>query len=264
MEMSGLITLTTDFGTRDPYAGIMKGTILTANPQARIIDITHEILKHDITNASFTLGQAYEHFPQGTVHVGVVDPEVGEARKNIAILTEHYIFVGPDNGIFTMVLSREKALDIREIKNPPFVLDKISNTFHGRDVFSPCSAYLSAGRNFSEVGPEMKNMRHLKYPKVSQGGNNLKGEVVAIDSFGNMITNISEHTLRSFMGKKKVEIYFATERFTSIMHYYNDVPPKTVLVLIGSSGYLEISMNGESAEDYFMTSVGSPVTIRKY
>jgi S-adenosyl-L-methionine hydrolase (adenosine-forming) len=264
MEMSGLITLTTDFGTRDPYAGIMKGTILTANPHARIIDITHEIPKHDITNASFTLGQAYEYFPEGTVHVGVVDPEVGESRKNIVILTEHYIFVGPDNGIFTMVLTKEKTLDIREIKNPPFVLEKISNTFHGRDVFSPCSAWLSAGSNFSEVGPEMKNLKHLKYPKVSQSGSSLKGEVVAIDSFGNMITNISEHTLRSFSGKKKIEIYFAAERFTSIMRHYNDVPQNTTLVLIGSSGYMEISMNGQSAKDYFMTSVGSPVTVRKF
>ena len=264
MEMSGLITLTTDFGTRDPYTGIMKGTILTANSLARIIDITHDIPKHDINTASLTIGQVYGSFPHGTVHVGVVDPEVGQSRKNIAILTEHYIFVGPDNGIFSFVLLKEKAVDIREIKNSPFVLENISNTFHGRDVFSPCSAYLSAGRDFSEVGPEILNLKHLKYPKVNQNGNILKGEVVAIDSFGNMITNISEHTFRSFKGKRKTEIYFATERFSSIMRYFNDVPPKTALLLFGSSGFLEISMNGESAEDYFMTSIGSPVTVRKY
>ncbi len=264
MEMSGIITLTTDFGTKDPYAGIMKGTILTANPLARIIDITHEIPKHDIVNASFTIGQAYEYFPKGTVHVGVVDPEVGASRKNVAILTENYIFVGPDNGIFTIILSREKTLGILEIKNFPFVLNKISNTFHGRDVFSPCSAFLSAGKNFFDVGPEMKNLKHLKYPKVTQTGNSLKGEVVAIDSFGNMITNISEHTLKSFAGKKKIEVSFAAERFTSIMRHYNDVSIGSTLVIIGSSGYLEISMNGESAKDYFMTSVGSPVTVRKF
>jgi S-adenosyl-L-methionine hydrolase (adenosine-forming) len=264
MEMSGLITLTTDFGTRDPYAGIMRGTILTANPNARIIDITHEIPKHDISNASFTIGQAYDHFPPGTVHVGVVDPEVGLSRKNIAILTEKYIFVGPDNGIFTFVLTSEKTIETREIKNSPFVVEKISNTFHGRDVFSPCAAHLSLGRNFSDVGPEIKNLKHLRYPKVIQNANILKGEVVAIDSFGNLITNISEHTLRSFAGKKKVEIYFAAERFSSIKRFYNDVPLKTALVLFGSSGYLEISMNGENAKEYFMTSIGSPVTARKY
>lgn len=263
MEMSGIITLTTDFGTRDPYAGIMKGMVLTANPNAKLVDITHEIPAHDIFNAAFTLVRTYEFFPFGTVHVAVVDPEVGEKRKNIAILTERYFFVGPDNGIFTMVLQKEKLVEIREIKNPPFVLERVSSTFHGRDVFAPCAGHLSAGKEFSAVGPVMTNIVSLKYPRTTHGGNILKGEIVSVDSFGNMISNIPEHVFRSFTGKQQFEISFATERFTAIHRQYSDVPAGSLLALFGSSGYLEISMNSGSARDYFMTTAGSTVTVRR-
>jgi S-adenosylmethionine hydrolase len=264
MQVSGIVTFTTDFGTRDPYAGIMKGMILSANPDACIVDITHEIPAHDIVNASFTLVRTYHHFPEGTIHMVVVDPGVGGLRKNIAVLTDHYIFVGPDNGIFTMTLSKEKPREIRMIKNPPFVKTRISDTFHGRDVFAPCAGYLSAGKNFTGVGPPVKRLKSLTYPGVTREGNVLKGEVVTIDSFGNMITNISKHTFQSFAGKRKTEIFFGTERFNKVMNRYIDVPQGSPLVLFGSSGYLEISMNEGNASSYFMTSVGTPVSIRRY
>jgi hypothetical protein len=264
MIMSGIVTLTTDFGTRDPYAGIMKAMVLTANPDARLVDITHEIPARDIVIAAFTLTRTYEYFPAGTIHVAVVDPEVGEKRKNIAILTQNHLFVGPDNGVFTMVLQREKSIEIREIKNPPFIAGRISNTFHGRDVFAPCAGHLSAGRLFTDVGPELRQIRYLKYPKVTQNGNILTGEIVSVDSFGNMITNISEPTFRSFVGRRRFEIYFATERFDTIIRHYSDVPQGTPLLLFGSSGHLEISINAGSAEEYFMTSTGSAVAVRRY
>lgn len=263
MEMSGIVTLTTDFGTRDPYAGIMKGMVLTANPGAKLVDITHEIPAQDIVNAAFTLVRAYNCFPAGTVHVAVVDPEVGGERKNIAIRTERHLFAGPDNGIFSMVLNREKPLEIREIINPPFVAERISETFHGRDVFAPCAGALSAGHDFAGIGPECETIVQLKYSRPLQNGNILTGEVVSVDSFGNLITNISEHTLRSFAGKQHVEVFFATERFTAIRRHYTEVPAGTALALFGSSGYLEISMNTGSARDYFMTATGAGVTIRK-
>lgn len=262
MFANGVITFISDFGIRDAYAGIMKGIVLTFNPNARLIDITHGIPPHDIINASFMLANAYEYFPPGTIHVAVVDPGVGGGRKNIAVLTENYFFVGPDNGIFTIVLSKEKVLEIREIKNSPFVMEKISNTFHGRDIFAPCAGNLSAGKNFSDVGPVINNIKYLEYPKVNTMGNTLTGEIVSIDSFGNMITNIYEEAVRSFTGKQEFEIYFATERFNIIESHYNDVPIGKPLVLFGSSGYLEISMNGGSASSYFMTPLGSTVTIQ--
>jgi S-adenosyl-L-methionine hydrolase (adenosine-forming) len=264
MIASGIVTLTTDFGTRDPYVGTMKARVLTANPNVRLVDITHEIPARDITVAAFTIARSYEFFPEGTIHVVVVDPDVGDRRKNIAILTRRHIFVGPDNGSFAMVLAHEKPLDIREIKNPPFLSEHISNTFHGRDIFAPCAGHLSAGRLFEDIGPELQQIRNLKYPRVTQQGNILTGEVVSVDSFGNMITNISEHTFLSFVGKHAFEIYFATERFDSVMKQYNDAPKGTSLLLFGSSGHLEISMNSGSAEEYFMTSEGSAVTVRRY
>jgi S-adenosylmethionine hydrolase len=263
METSGIVTLTTDFGTRDPYAGIMRGMVLSANLNARLIDITHEIPAQDILNAAFTLVRAYDYFPPGTVHVAVVDPEVGGSRKNIAVRTEHYLFVGPDNGIFGMVFQREKPVEIREIQHPPFVAERISSTFHGRDVFAPCAGYLSAGRDIAEVGQELKNVVQLKYPRPNQSGNILTGEVISVDSFGNLITNISEHMFRSFVGKQNVEISFATVRFSGVHRHYSEVESGMALALFGSSGYLEISMNAGSARDYFMTAAGSSVTVRR-
>ena len=264
MIMSGIVTLTTDFGTRDPYAGAMKGMVLTANPDARIVDITHEVPARDIVHAAFIIARSYEFFPTGTVHVVVVDPEVGEKRKNIAILTKRFVFVGPDNGTFAMVLQRERTIEIREITNQPFVAERVSNTFHGRDVFAPCAGHLSAGRLFADVGPLFPQVRPLRYPRAVHADNLLTGEVIAVDSFGNLITNVPEHTFRSFVGKRRYEIYFATERFGTVMRHYSDVAPGTPIALFSSSGYLEVSINSGSAEEYFMATTGATVTVRRY
>ena len=264
MHAGGVITLTTDFGTRDPYVGIMKGIVLSINPDARLVDITHEIPAQDINNASFVIANSYEYFPSGTVHIGVVDPGVGGDRKNIGILTERYFFIGPDNGIFTIMSKKEKILEVREITNQPFILDKISDTFHGRDVFAPCAGHLSAGSFFSDIGPVIKNITSLEHPELTENRNILTGEMVSIDSFGNLITNLSIERFRLFTGNHGFEIYYASERFNKIGSHYVDVDFGKPLVLFGSSGYLEISMNGGSAEQYFMTTVGTTVTIRKF
>lgn len=263
IRLNGIITILTDFGTKDPYAGIMKGIILKINPDARIIDITHEIPDHDIKNASLTIGYAYGYFPKGTIHVAVVDPGVGGDRKNIAVKTANYIFIGPDNGIFSLALSKEKIIEIREIEKFPFVFDKVSNTFHGRDVYAPCAAFLTAGKKFSDIGRVLSDYTKIVYPVPKYKGNSLTGEIVLIDSFGNMVTNISEHSFKSFTGRNPFEIYFASERFTTLDNRYIDVPPGKPLVLFGSSGYLEISMNGKSAAEYFMASEGASVTVRR-
>jgi len=264
MDISGIVTFTTDFGTSDPYAGIMKGIVMSANPNARIIDLTHQIPPHDIVSGAFVLMRSFVYFPKGSVHVAVVDPGVGGSRKNLAVRTESGYFIGPDNGILGLVLDMEKNYEIREITNPPFVLNKISDTFHGRDVYSPCAGQLSAGAHFEDVGRELKRFTNLDYPRVLREGDMIRGEIVSVDSFGNLITNIDEHTFRSFAGKKVIEIYFGSERFSKIHQRYGDVEHGRPLVLIGSCGFLEISMNEGSAASYFMTSVGSPVTIRKF
>lgn len=264
MIPSGIVTFITDFGTKDPYAGIMKGIVLAANPNARIVDITNDIPAHDIVNGAFTLLRSYAFFPEGTIHVAVVDPGVGGSRKNIAVRTSRYFFIGPDNGILSLGFDTEKECEIREIVNPPFVLDKISDTFHGRDVFAPCAGWLSGGAPFETVGPDIMRCMRLEYPQVRREGNVLKGEVLSVDSFGNLITNITKKTLESFAGAARVEVFFSAERFTSISQRYSDVARGESLVLFGSCGFLEISMNEGSAVKYFMTAAGSPVTVRKY
>ena len=262
-KANGIITFTTDFGLRDPYAGIMKGIALGINPNVKIVDITHDIPAHDILNASFTLAASYKFFPEGTIHTAIVDPGVGSSRKSIAIITENYVFIGPDNGIFSIIANKEKVCEIREIQNPPFVSDTISSTFHGRDIFAPCAAYLSTGRYFTDIGPVIKNISKINYPRTSKTTTVLTGEIVAVDSFGNLVSNISEKNFKAFVANNKFEIYFSSERFTKIENHYDDVPVGAPLILFGSSGYLEISMNSGSAHSYFMVPIGTTVSVRR-
>ncbi|MFC1490769.1 S-adenosyl-l-methionine hydroxide adenosyltransferase family protein [Candidatus Latescibacterota bacterium] len=262
VKASKIITYTTDFGSSDPYAGIMKGIVLSINPKACQVDITHNIPSHDIVHASFILANAYSHFPKGTIHTAIVDPGVGGERKNIAVLTDSYFFVGPDNGIFSNVLSNETIREIREIKNLPFIMETVSSTFHGRDVFAPCAGFISAGKNFSDIGPLLERVKYLDFPKIKKENSSLTGEVVFIDSFGNLITNISQKTLDSFAGDKSFEIYFAAERFTKLSTHYSEIPSGKALALFGSTEHLEISMNGGSAASYFMTPIGTKITIQ--
>ncbi len=263
MKANGIISLTTDFGTRDPYSGIMKGVIYAANTHAHLVDITHHIPAHDITAAAFTLANVCSHFPEGTVHVAVVDPGVGGERKNIAVRTDRYFFVGPDNGIFSIVLAKEHVKSIREIANPPFILDNISHTFHGRDVFAPCAGRISGGGRFADIGPVINDYTRIEYPLTQQNGNTLNGEIVSIDTFGNLISNISKDLFMDFTRGGPFEIYFSSERFNRIASHYAEAPVGEALVLFGSSGYLEISINGKSASSYFMASPGSTITVRR-
>ena len=264
MHPNGIITLTTDFGITDPYAGIMRGVVLSVNPAATVVDITHGIPPHDILNAAFTVGNSYSYFPEGTVHCAVVDPGVGGRRKNIAIRTARFYFVGPDNGIFTVIKCREDIQEIREITNPQYTRSLAAKTFQGRDVFAPCAAMLSRDAPFADIGPVLQEIETIAIPRPKEENNTLSGEVLSVDSFGNMVTNITEDRFRSFVGKRRYAIYFATERFSSISETYEEQPSGTPLAIIGSGGYLEISMSSGNAARYFMTSAGNSVSIRRY
>jgi len=241
----------------------MKGAILSINPDARFVDITNDISPQNIFSGCFTLASAYDYFPDGTIHIGVIDPGVGSKRKNIAIRSQNYFFIGPDNGLFSFLHFRDQILEIREIKNPPFISDIVSGTFHGRDVYAPCAGYLSAGRDFSNIGPVVSGIMLLNPPKPKYENNALIGEIVSIDSFGNLISNISRKQFDSFLAGSSYEIYFSSERFTQVHTHYASVEFGKPLVVFGSSGFLEISMNGGNASLYFMTSVGNLMTLRK-
>ena len=187
-----MITLTSDFGLKDPYVAEMKGVILSINPKATLIDVTHEVEKFNIRMAAFMLASAASYFPDGTVHLAVVDPGVGTQRRAILIQSKKSFFVGPDNGILILAAQNQDIEHVYELTNPKFMLPKISSTFQGRDIFAPAAAYLDKGVQPSEFGPEIKDPVNPEFTIIKRTNSSLIGEVMHIDGFGNIITNINE------------------------------------------------------------------------
>ena len=229
-----IITLLTDFGSSDAYVGVMKGVILSIAPEARIVDITHEVDAQDITAAAFVIDDYYRWFGPGTVHVAVVDPTVGSSRRPIIISHRDRFFVGPDNGLFSLVMGDEA--DIHLIGNPDFMCQPVSATFHGRDVFSPAAARLSLGISPESFGRAVTDPVRLQglYPEVS--GEVLTGRIVRFDRFGNGITNIPAGTLTPFIEGAPFTVEVGSLRFDAINRSYYE---GTYTCLLGSSGYLE-------------------------
>ena len=201
---SRIITLTTDFGTSDVYVGVMKGVILSINPDVEIIDITHSVSPQDIYEAAFTIRAAYRYFPKDTIHVVVVDPGVGSERQPIVCQTDIAYFVCANNGVLSRVLQDIETDDTNTpksvvIENPSYILPQVSNTFHGRDIFSPIAAHLSLGVALSQFGTPIQDLVRFTVPTIQTIDNTLTGQIIKIDSFGNLITNISEDMLTAFL-----------------------------------------------------------------
>jgi len=255
-----IITLTTDFGTQDWFVGTMKGVILGIAPRAAIVDITHEIPAGDIRAGAFALAAGYRFFPKGTVHVAVVDPGVGGARKAIAVQTANYLFVGPDNGVLSWALAKEKIRAIRALENEAYFLKPTSQTFHGRDIFAPVAAHLSRGVPIQKIGPAMKDFVRLAWPEPRVRRDGFEGEVVYIDHFGNAITNL-EGRLLPRSARAACEIHGRRRRLCPLRTFYQAVAPKTPVALVGSSGFLEIVINGGSAEKALGVRIGTRVVL---
>ena len=192
-----MITLTSDFGLKDHYVAEMKGVILTINPKTTIVDITHDIEKFNIRMAAFMLASAAPYFPENTVHLAVVDPEVGTNRRAILIHTKKSFFVGPDNGILVLAAQRQGIRKVYQLTNPKLMLPKISSTFHGRDIFAPAAAYLEKSIQPAEFGPEIKDLIQPEFASIDRSGDSIIGEVMHIDNFGNIITNINEKDIQN-------------------------------------------------------------------
>ena len=186
-----LITLTTDFGLTDWFVGTMKGVILGIAPRATIVDITHQIPAGDIRSGAFALLGSYRFFPKGSVHVAVIDPGVGSERKAIVAETDNYFFIGPDNGVLSWTLPKERIKTIRALENEHYFLHLISGTFHGRDIFAPVAAHLASGVPTRKLGPVSKGFMRLPWPEPKRARNRIEGEIVYIDRFGNAITNLT-------------------------------------------------------------------------
>ncbi|MFH1242119.1 MAG: SAM-dependent chlorinase/fluorinase [Pseudomonadota bacterium] len=243
MMTSGIITLTTDFGLRDPYVGIMKGVILSINPEARVIDISHQVTAGNAFQASGLIQEAYPFFPRGTVHVAVVDPGVGGERRPILLDTGEYLFVGPDNGLFWPIIERLTDATVIHLRNEKYFLPKISRTFHGRDIFAPVAAHLSRGVDTREMGTEIRDPVQPQLPRPIRKGDLLSGQVVRVDHFGNLITNIHRRELEEFLGNETPVIQVGNQTIEGIQKTYNEAGPGEALALIGSSEYLEIAVN---------------------
>ena len=255
-----VIALITDFGTADPYVGIVKGVIAGINPLAQCIDLTHEVPPQDVTTAAFLLASCYTDFPKGTLFLGVVDPGVGSDRKAIALKTQDYTFVGPDNGIFGLVIRKEKRdIVCHEILKLGRHARNISNTFHARDIFAPAAARLSLGYDIETLGPVLSGPCPCKIPRPVVKDNEIIAEVIHIDHFGNLITNLDKSTFPLYHTSDNNVTIQLLGNIVPFVKSYTDVPIGSPLALWGSSDFLEIAVNSGSAERLFNAKKGTSI-----
>jgi len=258
---SGVVTLTSDFGIQDSYVGTMKGVILRIYPAAKLVDLTHQVSPQDVLEASLVLEGAYRYFPEGTVHLTVVDPGVGTSRRAILLQAGPFYFVGPDNGIFTRVLGSEPEARVFAIENPHYRLSQISDTFHGRDIFAPVAAYLAQGIDPAEFGPQITDPVLLPLPLPRRWGNQIQGEVVSIDGFGNVITNVSRRLLDDAAVAGGFRITINGKAIEQIHRSYQDADLGRILALFGSTDLLEIAVAGGRADRRLGVGKGDPFLI---
>lgn len=247
-----MITLLTDFGTTDPYAGIMKGVIASICPQATVVDITHDIAPQDVLEAADVLEYAFAYFPPGTIHVAVVDPGVGGQRAVAAVEAGEFLFVAPDNGLLGPVLDQAAAGRAVRVNNPEFFRHPVSRTFHGRDIFAPVAAHLARGVDLDALGPRIsiEELVRLTVPRPEISKGRITGAVIGIDRFGNLITNIRENELDQ-MGAAaagQVAVTIGSRTISGLSATYEDAAPGSLLALVGSRGRLEISVSRGSAQ----------------
>ncbi|HXX34345.1 MAG TPA: SAM-dependent chlorinase/fluorinase [Thermodesulfobacteriota bacterium] len=256
-----IITLLTDFGTKDHYVASMKGAILSINPRCLLIDITHQVNPQDIEEGAFILANAYSYFPKGTIHLSVVDPGVGGTRKPILVVTPHYFFVGPDNGLFTLVAQREKIKQVVVLTKKEYFLSKISSTFHGRDIFAPVAAYLSRGVRPDAFGYEIKSLKELGARRPFVKEKKLFGEILHIDAFGNVISNIGEEKLSRFIQGRPIAVRAGSKVISGLKKGYWEGKKGEPMALLGSSGFLEISVKEGNARELLKLKRGDRIVI---
>ena len=248
------IALLSDFGTFDPFVGAMKGVLLSKAPKLSIIDITHQIPPQDIQTAAFYLMAAMPYMPRHTLFLAVVDPTVGTGRGIIWARTENYQFIAPDNGLISWVEEKEKILEARFISNSALFMKNISSTFHGRDIMCPVAAAVAKGLPEKKLGPVFTEYRTFPFPQPVKAGNRVTGQVIAIDHFGNVITNIN----RGFLNAKAV-LNISDRMLKGLKLTYASVPEGEALAVIGSFGYLEFSVRNGIFAKTFDIKIGAPV-----
>ncbi len=256
-----IISLITDFGGEGEYVGAMKGVILKSNPDVQIIDITHRISPQNILQAAFVLMNTYPYFPSGTVHLVVVDPGVGTKRRPMVLKKKGHLFVGPDNGVFSFVLGAPGKAEAVEITAERYFLSPVSSTFHGRDLFAPAAAHLAAGKGLKEFGPGFEDFVTVGWPQPERKRKSLRGKVLWADGFGNLITNICRKESGSLLEKRPILIKGRGWTIQRLSRTYGEAGPGEPTALFGSSGLLEIAVNGESAQERLGIRAGGMIEI---
>jgi S-adenosylmethionine hydrolase len=256
------IAFLTDFGTRDHYVGAMKGAALSVCPDAILVDITHEIAPHDILGGAVALAAAFPYFPPGTIFVAVVDPGVGSPRLALAASAGDYRFVAPDNGLLTLAFEDAPPELVVELANPEYARAAISRTFEGRDRFAPAAAWLASGTALDALGPRVDNWHRLDVPGADVSDDELRGEVLVIDRFGNLITNIRREAVAAFAGDHGAAVTVDSQP-ARLVHTYSDAARGEICALVGSSERLEIAVNGGSAADRLHLARGARVVVTR-
>lgn len=258
-KQQALLTLLSDFGDRDVYVGVMKGVIAKINSRVKIVDLTHQIPPQDIAAARFCLMDAYSYFPMETVHVAVVDPGVGGVRRAIAVEFANGFLVGPDNGLFSGVLSQSPAIAVVELTNPEYWRTlHPSSTFHGRDIFAPVGAHLASGVPLKKLGREIdpETLVKLEIPECSRTGNTITGCIQYIDHFGNLVSNIPG----SYVQGKSWGVVLGEKTITG-SGTYGDVKVGSAIALIGSHGWVEITINRGNARSLLQMQLGDTIQV---
>ena len=256
-----LITLTTDFGLADHYVGTMKGVILKICPTARIVDISHGVGAFEIAEAAFTLSQAYVYFPRGAIHLAVVDPGVGTARRPILAQAAGQYFIAPDNGVLSMIYARAPH-KVRAISSDRYFLKPVSQTFHGRDIFAPVAAHLASGIAPSRFGKLIEDYLRLSFDKPERTGRRTwTGAILKVDRFGNVITNFKVEDFPD-LGKRSFELAAGLQRIAVLARNYAEYGPGKLFLIVGSAGYYEISASQASAAKLLGCAAGAPLDLR--
>ncbi len=261
-----IITLTTDFGHSDPFVGIMKGVILGLAPDSRLVDLSHEIPPQDVIAGALALEAAVDYFPPGTIHVAVVDPGVGTERAAVAVECDGFVLVGPDNGLFGLVLERFTPIRAVNLTNSAFHLKPVSASFHGRDIFAPAAAHLACGAQLEEMGEPACDLVTLELPPLVQSGLQLEACVLVADGFGNVVTNLSRAAYLAWRGElsdEGIRVQGGPRTRIEIRRTYADVAPRQAVAFFGSSGRLEISVREGNAAKCLGLTRGSKVILHK-
>jgi S-adenosyl-L-methionine hydrolase (adenosine-forming) len=259
---NGVVTLTTDFGYRDVFAGILKGVILGINPAAKCVDLTHDVPSYDVESGSFLLANAYSDFPPGSIHLIVVDPGVGSKRRGIALFVGDYWFVAPDNGVLSDVLITHGEFEAVSLSNELYHRPEVSSTFHGRDIFAPVSGYLSKGVPLKEFGPRSDEITKFPIPLPVISNGKIQGRIRYVDRFGNAISNIGKNLFLETGQGRKYEIYVKDLIVNQFSNFYHQVEPGNLLAIFNSFNLLEFAINEGNAAEKYEISCGTIVSIK--